>query len=106
MSALPDSFALSPAVLAQEDAAEFLEPGRRVVESPDDRLAVTDRQREHAHHPPERILKPSGQFGVIHEAGELQHKFIADRETGQVHRTYVLYPASGLCQVAETDVAS
>jgi hypothetical protein len=64
-------------VLAQQHAAQLLEPGRRVVQCSDDRLPVADRQREHAHHPPERILRPTRQVGVVDQSGELQHQFIA-----------------------------
>jgi hypothetical protein len=55
---------------------------------------------------PNGILEPAGEVGVVQQSRELQHEFVADWETSQVHRTYVLYPASGFCQVAETDVAA
>ena len=100
------TFALAPQVLAQQHAPELLQSRWRIIERPDDRLPVTDRQREHPHHPPERILEPTGELGVVHQSRKLQHELIADWETGKVYRTYVLYPASGHCQVAETDVAA
>lgn len=96
MSALPDSFALPPDVLAEQDASEFFETRRCIIKRPHNRLAVADRQREHAHHPPERILEPACQVRVIDPSRGLQHALVADWETSEVQpsdpaRTYVRF---------------
>jgi hypothetical protein len=88
------SFALPPDMLAQQHAAQLLKLGWRIVTRPKNRLRVVDRQREHTHHPPERILKPASQVGVVNQSSEIQHELIANWETGDVHpfdrdRTYV-----------------
>jgi hypothetical protein len=62
------SFALRPDMLAQQHAAQLLKLGWRIVTRPKNRLPVVDRQREHAHHPPERILKPASQVGVVNQS--------------------------------------
>ncbi len=92
--ALDQPVSYPPNVLAHQDGPKLLQHRRGVVERPDDRLAVADREREHLDHPPERVLETVGQVGVVHQSGELQHELIADWETGEVHpsdpdRTYV-----------------
>ena len=57
-------------MLAEEHSAELLEARRRVVERPDDRLALVDRERQHLRHPAEGGLEPGAELVVVDQAGE------------------------------------
>jgi hypothetical protein len=72
-------------MLAHQNRVELLEPCRRVVERPDDRLALGDRQRQNAHDTAVGVLEARCEGWVIHEPRELEDKLIADRDAGEEH---------------------
>lgn len=72
-------------MLAQQDATELLEPSRRIVEGPDDRLSLRNRQRQDAIHPPVRVLEAFRELGIAHEPRELEDKLVTDWHAGKVH---------------------
>ena len=50
-------------VPTEQHGAKLLEARRRVVERPDDRLALVDRERQHLGHPPVVGLEPGASLG-------------------------------------------
>jgi hypothetical protein len=55
---------------------EFLEPLGRIIERPDDRLALRDRQRQHLRHAAERGVEASCKRVVCDRPSELEDKVI------------------------------
>jgi len=74
-------------VLAQEHPTELLEPGRRIFERPDDRLALWDVEAEHLHFAGVGGLEPLGERVVFDEAGKLEDQLVTDRDTGEDTRS-------------------
>ena len=100
-TALHETLAHPPLVLAQEHAAELGEPSGRIVESSDDPLAILDRQGKHDRPELERLFEQSR--GWLIEAGELPNVLVGDGEAGEHHRSIIrscASPAEGAAQPA------
>ena len=88
--ALHKPFAHAPLVLDEERGAELRKPiAGRIVERPENRLAVDDRQREHLRLSVVGTLDLLGRVNeatLAEQSRELEHVLIADRDAGKVHR--------------------
>ena len=78
-----------PLVLDEQRGAELRERiGRRIVERPEDRLAVDDRQREHLRLAVVASLELLGnvdEAAFAEQSRELEHVLVANRDAGELH---------------------
>jgi hypothetical protein len=82
---LDQSFSHAPLMLAQQYAAELLEPGRRIVERAEDALAVIDRERDDGDLPVQGELEHAcGRF--VDERCKRADELRSNEMAGEHHR--------------------
>jgi hypothetical protein len=83
---LHESLTVPPFVLLEQDATELGQRVRpRVIERPEDALAVLDRQRDHSGPTRERLLE-EGACRFVDELCELADVLVGDPQTGEIHK--------------------
>ena len=104
-SGLGEPAALAADMLGRQNAAEFLEPGRRIDHRANERLAFVDLEAEHLDVACEGVADPVLQVFVIDTASELENKTVGHRNAGQEHTFDPTSSAAGRL-VARWDVAT
>jgi hypothetical protein len=79
------AFGASRCDLAEQDAAQRLEPRRRVVEGEQNRLRLVRLEGKRDDAPLVGVAESTGELFVLQQAGELEHEAIGDGHACKEH---------------------